>query len=83
MRCPIPSLMDASTCPAHSSVVANRTGSSRQTGQRCDLPPRPPAAHKAMSTQVLNSPSVQMGLLSILLENAQLYERLKELKKAD
>ena len=36
-----------------------------------------------MSTQVLNSPSVQMGLLSILLENAQLYERLKELKKAD
>ena len=36
-------------------------------------------AHNTMSTQVLNSTSVQKGLLEILLSNAQLYEKLREL----
>ena len=34
-------------------------------------------AHTAMSTQALNSPDVQRGLKDILLNHAELYERLR------
>ena len=35
-------------------------------------------AHNAMSTQALNSPDVQRGLKEILLNHAELYERLRK-----
>ena len=35
-------------------------------------------AHSAMSTQALNSPDVQRGLKDILLNHADLYERLRQ-----
>ena len=35
-------------------------------------------AHNAMSTQALNSPSVREGIKDILLNHAELWERLKK-----
>ena len=39
-------------------------------------------AHSVMSTQALNSEAVQRGLKDVLLNNARLYESLRE-KAAD
>ncbi len=39
-------------------------------------------AHTAMSTQALNSPDVQRGLKDILLNHAELYERLRKSAEA-
>jgi type I restriction enzyme, R subunit len=39
-------------------------------------------AHTAMSTQALNSPNVQHGLKDILLNHAELYERLRRSSEA-
>ncbi len=35
-------------------------------------------AHTLMSTQALNSPTVQLGIKDILLNNAGLYELLRD-----
>lgn len=35
-------------------------------------------AHTAMSTQALNSPTVQRGIKDVLLNNARLYESLRD-----
>lgn len=39
-------------------------------------------AHSVMSTQALGSETVRTGMLSILLENARVYEGLRERRAA-